>query len=247
MQLGWLNKLQSILSVLLTLQKAKYSITLLLMAIIALVGINFKKNIMNYIKGFDFFEAQAIAEYYNRKTDNEVANKMLQLAKHIPEGVWAVQGMHNVKIFDFPYNTENWSFVSRIIYLKEYNYATGEVDDARGKRKDKSRFPIAHNEQTLEANKKRAFTNGVDFELTADYISVAGGNVETMFQQFWFNPYAKAGSTVVGAKDQDYSLRTVIMLDKQAFESMEGTHDKKRDLLQKYAEEITRNHVKSIK
>lgn len=209
----------------------------------------FKPNLINFLKTnmkTTFFDIQSTAEYYNRYTENEITNTVEELAKIIKSGKWVVQGMQNKKIFEYPATVENWHFQSRIIYLKEYDYEKKVVIDARHKRKDKSLLPISHDTKTTELNKPRFWNNTSDIEYTENYIEDGGANVETMFGQFWFNVYIKGGASACENPDALYALRSVILLDKEAFESIEGTKTQKEKILIKYAEKLRDDHIKGI-
>ena len=212
----------------------------------------FKTNFINFFKTnmethkLSFYDIQSTAEYYNRYTENEIRNIVEELSKIIKSGKWAVQGMQNKKIFEYPSTVDNWDFQSRIIYLKEYDYEKKLVVDARHKRKDKSLIPIAHDPKTIELNKPRFWSNSSDIEYTENYIEDGGENVEIMFGQFWFYTYFKAGASACENENSLHSLRTVILLDKEAFDSIEGTKTQKEKILKEKAEKLRNNHIKAV-
>ncbi len=193
-----------------------------------------------------FLEIQTLSEVYTRRTENEIRQSLKNIGEKVKRGHLIIQTMHNRKIFDAPYSVDNWSFQSYILALKEYDTHTKEIIDARDKRKDKSLKPIGHDEKTLAVNRKRFFESGVDDEFTEDYIENGGENVETMFGQFWFNTYHKTGFTITCKQTPNISLRGVIMLDKEAFDSIDGSVTSKRNFLKAAAQELMNNMEQTV-
>jgi hypothetical protein len=68
-------------------------------------------------------------------------------------------------------------------------------------------------------NVAKIWENGVIiFERDADYQANAGSNVPHLMKNYWFPPHSRIGTTYIKNKDNQYAVRIVIMLSKEAFD-----------------------------